>query len=46
MSLLLLYRPSEGEGPPPPDNTPVRTLLGVGLTLALVFVLPLGALTV
>lgn len=37
MSLLLLFRPQEDATPPAPDTIPFRTLLGVGLTLSLLF---------
>ena len=40
MSLLLLFKPIEGDGPEPPDDVPMRTMMGVGLTLAL-FVVPI-----
>lgn len=38
MSLLLLYKPHEGAGPPPASTPPLRTLLGVGM----VFVILVG----
>lgn len=45
MSLLLLFRPLE-DATPPAAATPLRTLLGVGLTLAVITTPALVALTI
>lgn len=42
MSLLLLFAGATNDAPEPPTTVPQRTLMGVGLTLALL-VAPLGA---
>lgn len=45
MSLLILFAGASAEAPPPPSAVPYRTLMGVGLTLALL-VAPLGVVLV